>query len=220
MRNKVTTIEKAIEMVGSDTSIMIGGFGGVGTPYSLIAAMSEKNFDQLHGLHIISNDAGRDHCTGMADLVIPKRVAKLTSTYVNGNSQLSRWIQTAEIEVELIPMGTLIERIRAAGAGLSGVLTPTGVGTKAAENSRLVQVGGRDYLLAEPLFADVTMLRTRKADESGNLVLRRQQKNYNIAMSMAAKLVIVEAEEIVPTGSLDPDEISVPCVLVDYIVKI
>lgn len=220
MHSKQITAPEAVAMLHSNMSIMLGGFGGVGLPYTMIAEMVATDIDELNQLHIISNDAGRDGYTGTANLIVPGRVAKFTSTYINGNTPLSNWIQSGEIEVELNPMGTLIERIRAAGAGLGGVLTPTGLGTKAAEGFRTIRVDDREYLLAEPLFADVALIRARKADTLGNLVLWRQQKNYNIAMSMAAKLVIAEVEEIVPTGALDPDEIAVPCVLVDYIVQV
>lgn len=128
--------------------------------------------------------------------------------------------QSGEMEVDLWPIGSLYESIWAAGSGLGGVLTPTGVGTKAEDGKQKLELDGREYLLLRPFLGDVALIGAIKADETGNLVMRRVQKTYNIAMALAARLVIAEVEEIVPVGSIDPDEISVPGALVDHIVKV
>lgn len=221
MKEKIITIEEAINKLSPNTCIMLGGFGGVGVPYELIEAIAGASTAKLNGLHIVSNDAGIDGKRGVADLLqVPGLVRKLTTTYVNGNSHLLKIVQSGELELDLTPIGTLYERIRAAGAGLGGVLTPTGIGTKAAEGKRIIDTGYGSYILAEPFKGNAALIRAWKADKAGNLVLRRVQKTYNIAMATAADLVIAEAEEIVDTGDIDPDEISIPSVLVDYIVKV
>lgn len=219
MKSKIVSTEQAISMIKSGDCVMIGGFGGVGVPYKLIEEISKINLSVLHDLHIITNDAGRDGLKGVADIIFPGRVVRLTTTYVNGNSRVSDMIQSHAIDVTLFPIGSLFESIRAAGSGLGGVLTPTGIGTKAAEGKKIFELNGKKYILAEPLYGDVALIGAWKADEEGNLILRRVQKTYNIAMALASTLVIAEVDEIVPSGCLDPDEITIPGVLVKYLVK-
>lgn len=220
MKSKIITAAEAISMLRPGDCVMLGGFGGVGVPYRLIEELSGPGYDWLRDLHIVTNDAGRDGVRGVADLLVPPRVHKLSTTYVNGNSRVSDMRQSGEMEVDLWPIGSLYESIWAAGSGLGGVLTPTGVGTKAEEGRQKLELDGREYLLIRPFFGDAALIGAIKADESGNLVMRRVQKTYNIAMALAARLVIAEVEEVVPVGSLDPDEITVPGALVDHIVKV
>lgn len=198
----------------------MGASGEWACPYKLIEELSGSGYDWLRDLHIVTNDAGRDGVRGVADLLVPPRVHKLTTTYVNGNSRVSDMRQNGEMEVDLWPIGSLYESIWAAGSGLGGVLTPTGVGTRAEDGKEKLELDGREYILLRPIFGDAALIGAIKADESGNLVMRRVQKTYNIAMALAARLVIAEVEEVVPVGSLDPDEITVPGALVDHIVKV
>ena len=220
VKSKIITAAEAILMIKPGDCVMLGGFGGVGVPYRLIDELSGSGNDWLRDLHVVTNDAGRDGVRGVADLLVPPRVRKLTTTYVNGNSRVSDMRQRGEMEVDLWPIGSLYESIWAAGSGLGGVLTPTGVGTKAEDGKQKLELDGREYLLLRPFLGDVALIGAIKADETGNLVMRRVQKTYNIAMALAARLVIAEVEEIVPVGSIDPDEISVPGALVDHIVKV
>lgn len=217
IRSKRIEMDEVLSLFYSGMSVMLGGFGGVGLPYGIVDALANSSISDLH---LISNDSGRDGYKGTADLLVPGKTRKLTTTYVNGNRRVSDMIQSGELEVELVPIGTMVERIRAAGAGLGGILTPTGVGTKVAEGKEHIVVDGREYLLEKPLSADIAIVRAWKADEWGNLIFRRQEKNYNLSMLTAGRVTVAEAEEIVPTGTLDPDEITAPCVLVDYLVKI
>lgn len=216
IRSRLIGMEEVVALFRPGMSVMLGGFGGVGLPYGIVEALANSDIGDLH---IISNDSGRDGYKGTADLLVPGKTRKLTTTYVNGNRKVSDMIQRGELETELVPIGTMVERIRAAGAGLGGILTPTGVGTRVAEGKEHVLVDGREYLLEKPLYADIAIVRAWKADEWGNLVFRRQEKNYNTSMLAAARITVAEVEEIVPVGTLSPDEISSPCVLVDYMVK-
>lgn len=213
--NKLISLEEAAKLFRSGMTVMCGGFGGVGLPYTLVHALAESDATDLC---IVNNDAGRTKARGIAEVLHPGKTAKLITTYINGNGDVSDMIQKGELQVELVPIGTLVERIRSAGAGLGGVLTPTGVGTAVENGKRVVEVRGRKYLLEEPLSGDIAIIRARKADKWGNLYLRRQQKSHNIAMATAAKTVIAQVDELVEVGELSPDDIDVPCVLVDYMV--
>ena len=150
--------------------------------------------------------------------ILNKRVKKLITSHIGLNPIAGEQMNHGEMEVELVPMGTFAERIRCGGSGLGGILTPTGVGTIVAEGKQVIQVRGRDFLLEEPLHADVAVLKAWKADKMGNLVYHRCARNYNPMMAMAADLVIVEAENIVEVGEIDPDMVMTPGVLVDMIV--
>lgn len=217
IRSKRIELSEVISLFHSGMSVMIGGFGGVGLPYAIVDELAKSD---ICDIHLISNDSGRDGYKGTADLLVPGKTRKLTTTYVNGNNRVSDMIQSGELEAEIIPIGTMIERIRAAGAGLGGILTPTGVGTKVAEGKEHIFVDGKEYLLEKPLSADVVAVRAWRADEWGNLVFRRMEKNYNIAMLTAGRVTVAEVEEIVPVGTLSPDEITASCVLVDYLIKL
>lgn len=214
-KSKLVSMDQVISLFKSGMSVMLGGFGGVGLPYSIVEALSKSDVSDLH---IISNDSGKYGVKGTADLLVPGKVRKLTTTYVNGNAAVSAMIQSGELETELVPIGTLVERIRSGGAGLGGVLTPTGLNTKVATGKQVISVDGKEYLLEKPLRADIAIVRAWRADPMGNLVFRRQQKSYNTVMVTAADIVIAEIEEMVEEGSLDPDEITSPSVFVDYMV--
>lgn len=205
---------EAIKDVEDGQSIMIGGFIGCGTPEGLISALIAR---PVKDIVLIANDTATPD-KGIGRLISAKLVREAWVSHIGTNKEMMRQLNERETVVNLIPQGTLAEKIRCAGAGIGGFLTPTGVGTAVEEGKQVHQIGERKYLLETPLSADVALLKAWKADESGNLVFRRTARNFNPIMALAAKLVIAEAEEIVPTGSLDPDVVIVPGVVVDRIV--
>lgn len=216
MKSKVVTIETALEKIQDGMTIMLPGFQDVGGPAKFEMEMLEKG---VKDLTLISCDAGNpSRPAGVGKLIINNRVKKLITAHIGLNPVAGELMNAGEMEVELVPMGTFAERIRCGGAGLGGFLTPTGVGTIVAEGKQTITLNGREYLLEEPLHADVAILKAWKADKAGNLVYNRCARNYNPAMAMAADLVIVQAENIVEVGELDPDAIMTPGVLVDMIV--
>lgn len=216
MKSKVVTIEAALEKIKDGMTIMLPGFQDVGGPARFEMKMLER---EIKDLTVISTDAGTpSRPAGVGKLIVNKRVKKLVTAHIGLNPVAGELMNSGEMEVELVPMGTFVERIRCGGAGLGGVLTPTGVGTVVAEGKRVIEVNDREYLLEEPLRADVAILKAWKADKMGNLVYNRCARNYNPVMSMAADFVIVEAENIVEVGEIDPDMVMTPGVLVDMIV--
>jgi len=213
--NKVKTIAEACEYVQDGATVMIGGFLAVGTPEVLIDALVAK---KVTGLTVIANDSGFPD-RGIGKLVVNRQVKKLIASHVGTNPETGRQMNAGELEVVLTPQGTLAEQIRAGGAGLGGVLTPTGLGTVVENGKQKIVLGGREYLIELPLKADVALIKAHKADRSGNLVYRRSARNFNPLMAFAAEYVIAEVEEIVETGELDPDEVMTPGILVDLIVQ-
>ena len=212
---KVVSREEALSHLKEGQTIMIGGFLAIGTPETLVDGIIEKG---IGNLTVINNDtAFVDKGTGK--LIVNKLIKKFIGSHIGTNPETGRQMNAGEVEVELIPQGTLAERIRSAGVGFGGFLTPTGLGTVVEKGKQKIEIDGKTYLLELPLRAEVALLKAAKADESGNLIYRRLARNFNPMMAMAADLVIVEADEIVPTGSLDPDEIVTPGIFVDMIVK-
>jgi acetate CoA/acetoacetate CoA-transferase alpha subunit len=212
---KITTVEQAMEHIDHASVIMIGGFLGCGTPEALIDAMVDKGFRELT---IIANDSGFP-TRGIGKLIVAKQVKKLIASHIGTNVETGRQMQANELAVELVPQGTLIERIRSGGAGLGGVLTPTGLGTMVADGKEVIAVDGQNFLLEKPLKAEIALIKAYKADESGNLIFRRSARNFNPVIATAADTVIAEVQEIVPVGELDPDEVMVPGIFVDFVVK-
>ncbi len=212
---KICTATEAAELILDGMSIMIGGFLTVGTPEELIEALVAKG---SRNLTLISSDTGFPG-KGVGKLYDHRQLAKVYASYVGAHPDYSRCIETGEVEVFLIPQGTLAEQIRAAGAGLGGFLTPTGVGTVAGHGKEEVTIGNKKYLMEYPLFADVALIKAHKADSSGNLVYRRSAKNFNPLMATAGKIVIAQVEEIVSAGSIDPDHVMTPGIFVDFLVK-
>ena len=213
--HKLATRQEALSKFADGQTIMIGGFLGVGTPESLVDGLVELN---VKNLTIIANDTafiGR----GIGKLVVNKQAKKVIVSHIGTNPETGRQMNAGELEVDLVPQGTLAERIRSAGAGLGGILTPTGIGTIVEKGKEKITVNGKTYLLETPLRADVALIKAAKADTLGNLVYNRAARNFNPLMAMAADLVIVEAEEIVDAGSLDPDEIMTPGIFVDMVIK-
>jgi len=198
----------------SGMRVMFGGFMGVGTPQGLVAAILQA---EVTDLTLIGNDSAFPE-TGVGPLIAQRRVKRLITSHIGTNPQTGKQMIAGELDVELVPQGTLAERIRCGGAGLGGVLTPTGVGTLVQEGKTVLTVDGRDYLLELPLRAEVAILKAQRADRMGNLVYDRSARNFNPLMALAADLVIVEAEEIVDVGMIDPDHVVTPGALVDCIV--
>ncbi len=196
-------------------TVMSGGFGLCGIPEHLIAALRDSG---ARGLTVISNNAGVDGF-GLGQLLGTKQIAKMISSYVGENKEFERQYLAGELELEFNPQGTLAERIRAGGAGIPAFFTATGVGTLVAEGKEVREFDGRQYVMETGLVADLSIVKAWKADERGNLVFRKTARNFNPMMATAGKVCVAEVEEIVPTGSLDPDHIHTPGIYVDRIVQ-
>lgn len=196
-------------------TVMYGGFMGIGTPAGIVQAMCDAD---LHALTLIGNDTGVP-VPGIAPLIVQRRVRRLIASHIGTNPETGRQMMAGELDVELCPQGTLAERIRCGGAGLGGFLTPTGVGTVVEQGKTKLNIGGRDYLLELPLRADIAIIKAKVADTLGNLVYDRAARNFNPLIALAADVVLVEADEIVGPGGLDPDQVITPAALVDYIVQ-
>lgn len=214
MANKIITVEKAMNAIHDGMTLMIGGFMAVGTPEILMDAIVEKG---IQNLHIIANDTGVPG-KGIGKLVEAKRVQKLTASHIGLHPETGAQMNAGEISVELVPQGSLAEKIRAGGAGLGGVLTPTGIGTDVEKGKQKLTIQGKEYLLELPLRADVALIRGSIVDEDGNVYYKGTTRNFNPMMALAADIVIVAAEKIVNVGELDPNSIVTPAPLVDFIV--
>lgn len=211
--NKIILLEEVSSIFRNGMTIMAGGFMGVGTPQELVAAMLEANVEDIT---LIANDTAFADA-GIGPLIVNKRVKKVIASHIGTNPETGRQMISGEMEVELVPQGTLAERVRAGGSGLGGVLTPTGVGTIVEEGKEKITVDGREYLLEKPLRAEVALLKAYKADKAGNLIYHRSARNFNPLMALAADTVIVQVEQLVEVGEIDPDEVMTPGILVDKI---
>ena len=212
--NKVTTIDHALNGVADGMTVMIGGFMAVGTPEKLIDAILAKG---VKDLTVVCNDAGTPG-VGAGKLVRAKVIKKYIASHVGLNPEFGKQMSAGEMEVELCPQGTLAERIRCGGAGIGGFLTPTGVGTEVEKGKQRINLNGIAYLLELPLKGDLALVKAFRADESGNLVFRKSARNFNPLIATACEHVVVEAEEIVPVGSIDPDHVMLPGIFVKAIV--
>ncbi|NEX92242.1 CoA transferase subunit A [Caulobacter sp. 17J65-9] len=202
-------------LVFDGMTVMSGGFGLCGIPENLILGLRESG---VKGLTVISNNAGVDDF-GLGLLLWTKQIKKMVSSYVGENKEFERQYLSGELELEFNPQGTLAERIRAGGAGIPAFFTATGVGTLVAEGKEVREFNGRKYVMETGLVADLAIVKAWKADEAGNLVFRKTARNFNPMMATAGKTTVVEVEEIVPVGSLEPDQIHTPGIYVDRIVK-
>lgn len=211
---KPVSIEDAIALIPDGATVMIGGFMGVGTPERLVDEVVRQ---KKSGLSLIANDATLPG-KGIGKLLDGGLVRSLVASHIGLNPTAQKLMMTNQISVDLVPQGTLAERIRAGGCGLGGVLTPTGVGTIVAEKRRTVEVDGRKYLLETALRADYALVQAFLADYLGNLSYVLTARNFNPLMAMAADTVIVTAEHIVPVGLIAPDHVVTPAPLVDYLV--
>ena len=195
-------------------SIMFGGFLGTGTPDGIIQDILDAGVKYLT---IIGNDTAFAN-SGIGILVANKRVRKVIASHIGTNAETGRQMIAGELDVELVPQGTLAERIRCGGSGLGGVLTPTGVGTIIEEGKTRISFDGIDYLVERALRADLAILKAHLADDKGNLVYRRAARNFNPLMALAADFVVAEVSRIVPAGDIDPDHVMTPGTLVDALI--
>ena len=194
--------------------IASGGFGLCGVPERLLDAVRDSG---VTGLTFASNNAGIDN-EGIGKLLRTRQVAKMISSYVGENKEFERQYLSGELEVEFCPQGTLAERMRAGGAGIPGFFTKTGVGTQVADGKEVKNFDGQDFILECGIFADLAIVKAWKADESGNLVFRKTARNFNHPAATCGKVCVVEVEEVVPVGSLDPDSIHLPGVYVQRMI--
>lgn len=213
--SKVISLEKLKDIFKDDMTIMIGGFLGGGTGEKLIDSLIESD---VKNLTIIGNDTSFVD-RGIGRLIVNNQVKKVIASHIGTNAETGKLMNEGKLEVELSPQGTLIERVRAGGFGLGGILTPTGVGTLVEENKEKISINNKEYLLEYPLRADVALVKGSIVDEFGNTVYKGTTKNFNPMMAMASDIVIVEAEEFIKTGEINKEMIMTPGVVVDYIVK-
>ena len=215
MANKLISATKACSFIKSGMTILIGGFLKCGTPVEVINEILKS--DDIGDLTIVGNDTSYiDSDRGL--LISAQKVKKVIASHIGLNRETGRQKVSGELEVELVPQGTLAERIRAAGAGLGGVLTPTGIGTEVANGKQIINVDGRDFLLEKPIKGDIALIYGSKIDRNGNISFAGTTRNTNIVMATAADIVIAEAEEYID-GDMNPNEVVIPGMFVDYIVK-
>lgn len=210
---KAATTEQVESLLHDGMTIMIGGFMATGAPERLIDLLIKKD---IKNITLISTDTGSPG-RGSSRLIAEKRVKKLYASHIGTNPETGKQMNEGTLEVELVPQGTLAERIRSAGAGLGGVLTPTGLGTIVAENKRVIEIDGKQYLLEMPLKADLALIRGSKVDRRGNVFYSKTTQNFNPLMATAAEIVVVEPEQIVELGDIEPEAVHTPSLYVDYI---
>lgn len=213
--NKLISIDEAISKIEDGMTIMIGGFLATGTPEALVDALVAKD---VKNLTIISNDTGFID-KGVGKLIVNKQVKKTIASHIGTNKETGNQMNSGEMEVELVPQGTLAERIRCGGAGLGGFLTPTGLGTIVQDGKEIITVDGKEYILEKPLHADIALIFGSKVDKKGNIYYHQSTRNFNPLMATAADTVIVEAENFIEVGEMDPNHVMTPHIFVNYIVK-
>ncbi|KKK36376.1 succinyl-CoA:3-ketoacid-CoA transferase [Mesobacillus campisalis] len=214
MKKIYSSFEEAVSEIQDGMTLMVGGFGLVGIPENLIIALRDRN---VKDLTVISNNCGVDDW-GLGLLLKNKQIKKMLSSYVGENKEFERQVLSGELEVELVPQGSLAEKIRAGGAGIPAFYTPAGVGTPIAEGRETREFNGKEYLLEEALTADVSLIRAWKADKMGNVVYRKTAQNFNPIMAAAGKVTICEVEELVEIGDLKPEEIHTPSIYVQGLI--
>ena len=218
MTKIVQTAAEAVANVDDGSTVLIGGFGNAGQPMELIGALLDGG---AQNLTIVNNNAGQAD-EGLALLIKERRVNKIICSFPRQSDSwhFDKAYRAGEIELELVPQGNLAERLRAAGAGIGAFFTPTGYGTMLAEGKETREINGRNYVLEYPIHGDVALIKAFKADEKGNLIYRKTARNFGPMMATAAKQTIVQVEDIVPTGSLDPENIVTPSIYTDVMVAI
>ena len=212
--NKFITATEAASKVKDGMTIMVGGFLGVGSPPKILAALAKSG---VKDLTLICNDTSFPDKT-VGQLVVNKQFKKVIVSHIGTNPETGRQMNAGETEVDLVPQGTLAERIRCGGFGLGGVLTPTGIGTEAEDEKERIKVNGQIYLLETPLKADIALLHGAKVDKKGNVFYNATARNFNPLMAMAAEMVIIEAEEVVEIGDIDPNCVATPFKFINFIV--
>ena len=221
IQKPVISAAEAAAMVKSGDVVHVGGFLGCGSPDAVLKALARTD---VRNLTLVCNDTAifdekNGRINGVAPLVKNKAFSRIIVSHIGTNPETQRQMNAGESEVVLVPQGTLAERVRAAGNGLGGVLTPTGVGTEVEEGKQKITLGGKDFLLEVALPGDVALIKARKADKAGNLVYSKTARNFNPLMATACTVVIAEVEEIVEIGAIDPDQAHTPSIFVDYLVK-
>jgi 3-oxoacid CoA-transferase subunit A len=215
MKKLVESADAAVADIPDGATIMVGGFGLSGNPENLIRALHRKG---VKDLHLISNNCGTTDL-GLGILLKARQIRKITASYVGENKEFERQYLSGELEVDLVPQGTLAERIRAGGAGIGGFYTATGVGTQVAEGKETRTIAGREYLLELPLKADFALVHAWKGDHWGNLVWRKTARQFAPQIATAAKVTIAEVEHLVPVGEIDPDQVHLASIYVKRILK-
>ena len=215
MDKTYASAKEAISGLADGQTLLVGGFGLSGNPENLITAVHTSG---VKNMTLVSNNAGTDEC-GLGVLLQSRQVSQMIGSYVGENKEFERQFLAGELEVELCPQGTLAERLRAAGAGIPAFYTPTGVGTLRAEDRESRQFGDREYILEHALHGDFALVKAWKGDTHGNLVFRKTARNFNPLVAKAARVTIAEVEELVPAGQLDPDEIHLPGIYVQRIIR-
>jgi len=215
MNKVLRSADDAVVMIPDGAAIMVGGFGLCGVPEHLVKALHARG---TRNLTIISNNAGIDDY-GLGVLLKSRQIRKMVGTYVGENKEFERQVLSGEIEMELVPQGTFIERIRAGGAGIGGFFTPTGYGTLVAEGKETRVIDGKPYVFEMPLHADFAFVKAYKGDRVGNLVYRKTARNFNPLMATAAKITIAEVEHLVEPGEIEPDAVITPSVYVKHILQ-
>ncbi|MFH6934197.1 CoA transferase subunit A [Flavobacterium sp. YO12] len=210
---KVNNVQEAIDGIKTGMTIMFGGFGLCGIPENTIAALVETTISDLT---CISNNAGVDDF-GLGLLLQKKQIKKMISSYVGENAEFERQMLSGELEVELTPQGTLAERCRAAQAGIPAFFTPAGYGTEVAEGKEVREFNGKMHIMEQAFKADFAIVKAWKGDEAGNLIFKGTARNFNACMAGAGKITIAEVEELVPVGTLDPNQIHIPGIMVQRI---
>ena len=210
---KILTPEETVKIIHDHASIMIGGFMCCGQALRLMDALLERN---IKNLTVITNDSGFPE-RGVGKLIVAGRVKKLIVSHIGLNPEAGRKMNSGEMEVELVPQGTLAERIRCSGAGLGGVLTPTGIGTEVEKGKQKLSLEDGEYLLETPLHADFAFIKTDVCDRYGNAFVAMSGKNFNPLMAMAAQHTIVETDKLVEPGEIDPEKVTIPGVFVNTI---
>ena len=213
--SKFITVQQAAEKIHDGMTVMVGGFLGVGSPIALLDALVAKG---VKDLTVIANDTAYPE-VGLGKLITNHQVKNLIATHIGTNNNTLDQMNSGELHVALQPQGTLAEQIRAAGAGLGGFLTQTGLGTIVENGKQKITVDGKEYLLEKPVHADVAIIGANICDETGNLVYKGTSQNFCPLMATAADLVIVEPQEIVATGSIAPENVKTPGIFVDFIIK-
>ncbi|HGY3714799.1 acetate CoA-transferase subunit alpha [Citrobacter sp. Res13-Sevr-PEB04-36] len=214
MKTKLITLQDAAGLFRDGMTIMVGGFMGVGTPPRLVEALLESG---VRDLTLIANDTAFVD-TGIGPLIVNGRVSKVIASHIGTNPETGRRMIAGEMDVQLVPQGTLIEQIRCGGAGLGGFLTPTGVGTIVEDGKQTMMLDGKTWLLERPLRADLALIRAHRADMLGNLTYQLSARNFNPLIALAADITLVEPDEMVETGELLPDQIVTPGAVIDHIV--
>src|SRR5690554_2677521 len=213
INKKVNSVQQALEGIEDSMTIMLGGFGLCGIPENSIAELVRQN---IKNLTCISNNAGVDDF-GLGLLLHKKQIKKMISSYVGENDEFERQMLSGELEVDLIPQGSLAERCRAGGTGIPAFFTPAGYGTEVAEGKEVRDFNGKPHILETALTADYAIVKAWKGDTEGNLIYKGTARNFNPVMAMAGKITIAEVEELVPAGELDPNEIHTPGIFVQRI---